>query len=90
MGVVPADDGSQAQPEREYESGVGEDHHDCDNPYRYETSTAPPKTRVADLKRAVIMNIFEKTGYQNQSRQLSELENEIDNPMTMVFSCLRI
>src|SRR5580658_10785255 len=30
-GVVPADDSSKGQPEREYEPGVREDHHDRDN-----------------------------------------------------------
>ena len=76
MGVVPANDGSEGQPEREYESGVREDHHDCDNPYRHEHRQRHPSQCVADLKRAVIMNIFKKTGHQNESRELSELENE--------------
>ena len=76
MGVVPADDGSKGQPKREYESGVREDHYDCDKPYRREHRQRYPSQCVADLKRPVVMNIFEKTGHQNESRKLSELENE--------------
>ncbi len=50
--------------------------HDCDNPHRREHRQRYPGQSVADLKRPVIMNIFEKAGYQNESRELSELENE--------------